>query len=84
MVTEGSWLVGFELRTPSGRIMHHFYVVSGTVDPELARDLAFERADAPGERAARGGLRVERERADTRRLVSDHLGVWHLPAPSRF
>ncbi|GHB11166.1 hypothetical protein GCM10010330_76410 [Streptomyces tendae] len=83
MVTESSWLVGFDFRTASGRVVHHFYVVSGTFDPELARDMALERADAPGERAARGGLRVDGDHADTRQLVSDLLGVRHLSAPSR-
>ncbi|MFE7752193.1 hypothetical protein [Streptomyces sp. NPDC057428] len=84
MATECSWLIGFEFRTASGRIVHHFYLVSGTPDPELARTMALERADAPGERAARGGLCVDGDRADTRRLVCDPLGVRRLSAPSGF
>lgn len=83
MITDSSWLVGFTFPTASGQIMHHFYVVSGTADPELARDMALERADAPGECAARGGVRVDGEHADTRRVVCDFLGFRHLSAPSR-
>ncbi|WP_399896099.1 hypothetical protein ACGH7X_40700 [Streptomyces sp. BBFR51] len=83
MVTESSWLVGFEFHTASGRVMHHFYVVFGTADPAQARDIALARADTPGERAARGGLHADGEHADTRRLVSDPLGVRYLAAPCR-
>ncbi|MGW7572264.1 hypothetical protein ACWGJV_39190 [Streptomyces tendae] len=83
MVTETSWLVGFEFPTTGGRVMQHFYVVFGTADPAQARDIALKRAESPGERAARGGLHADGERADTRRLVSDPLGVRYLAAPCR-
>lgn len=82
MITESAWLVGFAFRTTSGRVMHHFYVISGTADPDLARDMALERADAPGECAARGGIQVDGEHADMRRVICDFLGRRSLSAPS--
>jgi hypothetical protein len=82
MVIEGSWLVGLGFHTSCGRLVRHFYVVDGIADPEHAREAALEKSAAPGERAARGGLRLVDGCVEIRRVMRDLLGVRRLSAPS--
>lgn len=82
MVIEGSWLVGLGFHTSCGRLVRQFYVIDGVADLEQAREEALEKSAAPGERAARDGLRPIDGCVEIRRVIRDPLGVRRLSAPS--
>ncbi|MEV5383710.1 hypothetical protein [Streptomyces sp. NPDC052721] len=68
------WLIGVPFRPGGTRVIRMYYLVDEDLDVAGAVHVAMERANSPQERRARGGMRVEYEHIEVRRLLLDALG----------
>ncbi|MFB7288656.1 hypothetical protein [Actinacidiphila glaucinigra] len=74
------WLVGLRHRAGSGVLVHHYYVVAGTIAGVDALHRARWWAAQPAECLLRGDAAVDGTWAEVRRLIRDTLGRFRLAA----
>ncbi|MFC8349916.1 hypothetical protein [Streptomyces sp. NPDC057280] len=75
-----TWLVGLPCRSDGSRIVWLYYVVGEAPDSAEALCAAVRRADSAKERAARGDVPVEPDRAEVQRIRQHVLGDFVLEA----
>ncbi|MGW2459485.1 hypothetical protein ACWEOA_12885 [Streptomyces sp. NPDC004457] len=72
------WLIGVPFRAGGTRVIRMYYLVDEDLDVADAVHVAMERANSPQERRARGGVPVEAEHIEVRRILLDVLGRMSL------
>ncbi|MFD9001559.1 hypothetical protein ACFV0T_11400 [Streptomyces sp. NPDC059582] len=78
MHSDEQWLVGFRIRTATGTLTRHYYVVPRAVDAEHATHLAARRVRSAAERKRRAFAGVEERWIEVHRLWRSAMGDWRL------